>query len=59
MRSVRKVIGALVRKQAIDHEVLSTLVCEGEVIVGARSLTKVSDDPRDIYMLTPNHMLIE
>ena len=58
IRSVRKVIGALVKKQMMDDERLATLMCEVEAIINARPLTKVSDDPRDMNALTPNHLLI-
>jgi len=58
IRSVRKVIGALVKKQMMDDEGLATLMCEVEAIINARPLTKVSDDPRDMNALTPNHLLI-
>jgi len=37
---------------------LNTLMCEVESIVNGRTITKVSDDARDLNALTPNHLLL-
>ena len=58
IRTVRKVMKALVKEQILDEEGLSTLLCEVEAIVNGRPLTKLSDDPRDAAPLTPNHLLL-
>ena len=58
IRTVRKVLNALVREQVLDDEGLATLMCEVESIVNSRPLTKVSDDARDLEPLTPNHLLL-
>ena len=58
IRSVRKVINAILKKQTMDDEGIMTLMCEVEAIINARPLTKVSDDPRDVNALTPNHLLL-
>ena len=58
IRTVRKVLNALVREQVLDDEGLATLMCEVESIVNSRPLTKVSDDARDLQPLTPNHLLL-
>ncbi len=58
IRSVRKVLNALLKEQALDDEGLQTLLCEVESIINGRPLTKVSDDPRDYHALTPNHLLL-
>lgn len=55
IRTVRKVMKALLKEQVLDDEGLCTLMCEVESIVNGRSITKVSDDPRDCNGLTPNH----
>lgn len=34
------------------------MICEVESIVNSRPVTKVSDDPRDMEALTPNHLLL-
>ena len=58
IRSVRKVLNALLKNQSPNDEVLSTLMCEVEVILNSRPLTKVSDDPNDLQALSPNHVLL-
>jgi hypothetical protein len=35
-----------------------TIMCEVESIMNSRPLTKVSDDPKDLEALTPNHLLL-
>ena len=58
IRSTRKVLNGLVKEQTLDDESLQTLMCEAESIINGRPLTKVSDDPRDLEPLTPNHLLL-
>ena len=58
IRTVRKVMKALLKEQVLDDEGLCTLMCEVESIVNGRPITKVSDDPRDCNALTPNHLLL-
>ena len=58
IRTVRKVIGAVLKQQTLDDEGLSTLMCEVEAIVNGRPITKVSDDPDDQQPLTPSHLLL-
>ena len=58
IRTVRKVMKALLKQQVLDDEGLHTLMCEVESIVNGRPITKVSDDPRDLDALTPNHLLL-
>ena len=58
IRTIRKVMSALLKEQVLDDEGLATLMCEVESIVNGRPLTKVSDDPRDLKALTPNHLLL-
>ena len=41
----------------INDEGLGTLFCEVEAILNGRPLTTASDDPRDLAVLTPNHLL--
>ena len=58
IRTVTKVMKALLKQQVLDDESLNTLMCEVESIVNERPITKVSDDPRDLNALTPNHLLL-
>jgi transposase InsO family protein len=58
IRTVRKVLTALLREQLLDDEGLATLMCEVESIINGRPITKLSDDPRDLSPLTPNHLLL-
>ena len=58
IRTIRKVMSALLKEQVLDGEGLATLMCELEAIVNGRPLTQVSDDPRDVEALTPNHLLL-
>ena len=58
IRTVRKVLRALIKEQVLDEESLSTLMCEVEAIVNGSLITKLSDDPRYLEPLTPNHLLL-
>ena len=58
IRTVRKVMKALMKEQVLDDEGLNTLLCEVEAIINGRPITKLSDDPRDLEPLTPNHLLL-
>ena len=56
IRTIRRVLSALVRNQILDDEGLHTFMCEAEAVINARPFTKVSDDPQDLNALTPNHL---
>lgn len=57
IRTVRKILGALMTQQSLTDETLHTLLCEAECIVNNRPLLPVSADPRDDLPITPNHLL--
>ena len=42
----------------LTDEILGTLLCEVEAIVNGRPLTKLSEDPADLSVLTPSHLLL-
>ena len=45
-------------QQILDDEALLTLLTVAEGIINNRPITKLSDDPRDARLLTPNHILM-
>lgn len=58
IRSVRKILAALVKEQLMNDEALTTLLCEVEKILNDRPLTLLSDHPDDPEPLTPNKLLL-
>ena len=58
IRSVRKILAALVKEQLMNDEALTTLLCEVEKILNDRPLTPLSDHPDDHEPLTPNKLLL-
>ena len=58
IRSVRKILGALLKEQLVNDETLSTLLCEVERILNDRPLTSLSDHPDDPEPLTPSKLLL-
>ena len=57
IRSVRQIIKAILKKQLVTNEVLSTVMAEAVNILNSRPLTGNSDSPLDGQPLTPNHLL--
>ena len=58
IRSIRGILRVLLKEQVIDDEGLHTILCEVEALLNGRPITKVSDDPKDLHALTPNHLLL-
>ncbi|KAK2559004.1 hypothetical protein P5673_018632 [Acropora cervicornis] len=58
IRSVRKILRALVGEQIVSHESLRALMTGVQGILNSRPLTPVSSDPRDLEPITPNHLLL-
>lgn len=58
IRTVRSVLRGLLPMQVLDEEALTTLMCIVEGIVNGRPITRISDDPKDLTPLTPNHLLL-
>ena len=58
IRTTRKILNALLKEQILSDEYLMTLLCEVESIINGRPITKVSQNPRDLEALTPNHLLL-
>ena len=57
IRSVRKVLCALVGDQVLNDESLYTFIVEVELISNNRPITVLSDDPKDCSPLTPKMIL--
>ena len=51
-------MSALLKEQVLYNEGLATLMCEVESVVNGKPLTMASDDPRDLEILTKNHLLL-
>ncbi|XP_052431710.1 uncharacterized protein LOC127972320 [Carassius gibelio] len=58
IRTVRKILNALLKEQTINDDSLHTIMCEVESIVNNRPITSTSEDPNDLEPLTPNHLLL-
>ena len=58
IRSIRKILTALLGQQLVNEEMLRTLMAEVQGILNSRPLTPVSNDPNDLEPLTPNHLLL-
>ena len=62
IRTIRKILHALLSEQSIKtcqkEEQLHTLMCKVEAIINSRPLTRVSDDPNDLRVITPNSLLL-
>ena len=58
IRSIRKVLNAVLREQTMTDESLTTLLCEVEAVLNSKPLTIVSSDPSDLQPLTPNDLLL-
>ena len=58
IRSIRKILTALLGQQLVNEEMLRTLMAEVQGILNSRPLTPVSSDPKDLEPLTRNHLLL-
>ena len=58
IESTRKILRGIVKEQTLDNKSLPNLMCEVESIINGRPLTAISDDPKDLEPLTPNHLLL-
>ena len=62
IRTIRKILHGILSEQYLktcqSEEQLRTLMCEVEAIINSRPLTRVSDDPGDLEVLTPNSLLL-
>ena len=58
IRSVRRILHAMIGEHLVNEETLTTFLTEVEKILNSRPITRVSSDPDDLDALTPNHMLL-
>lgn len=58
IRSIRKILKALLGQQLVNDEMLRTVMAEVQGILNSRPLTPISSDPKDLEPLTPNHLLL-
>lgn len=58
IRSIRKILRAILGNQIVTDEVLKTTMSEVQGILNSRPLTPLSDDSNDMEVLTPNHLLL-
>ena len=58
IRSIRKILRALLGQQLVTDEMLQTLMAKVAGILNSPPLTPVSSDPKDLEPLTPNHLLL-
>ncbi|XP_039509456.1 uncharacterized protein LOC120464180 [Pimephales promelas] len=58
IRTIRKILNALLKEQTINEDSLHTIMCEVESIINNRPITSTSEDPNDLEALTPNHLLL-
>lgn len=56
IRTIRRILSALMHQQMLDEEGLNTLLCEVEAIINDRPITNASNDPLDFW--NPLHRII-
>ena len=57
IRSIRRILKAILKEKLVNDEVLSTIMAEAVNIINSRPLTRNSDSHLDDQPLTPNHLL--
>lgn len=58
IRTVRRILSALLKEQVPNEDCLHTIMCEIESIINGRPLTSISDDINNVEALTPSHLLL-
>ena len=58
VRSIRKILGALIKQQLLTDEALLTYMAEVERILNDRPIAQMSNDPSDMEVLTPSKLLL-
>ena len=58
IRTIRRVLNALIPEQILEDDSLATFMCSAETIVNNRALITVSVEHKDPEPPTPNHLLL-
>ena len=62
IRTIRKILCAMLNEQHMksyrNDEQLRTFMCEVERTINSRPLTRMSDEPNDLDVITPNDLLL-
>ena len=58
IRTTCKILNTLLNEQVLNDEGLLTLMCEMEAVINGPPITKVSEDSRNLEVLSPNHFLL-
>ena len=58
IRTTRKILNTLLNEQVLNDEGLLSLMCEVEAVINGPPITKVSEDSRNLEVLSPNHFLL-
>ena len=60
IRTIRRILTSLLNehKDKVTDETIETLFCEVESMINSRPMTKVSEDPMDEEVITPNQILM-
>ena len=59
VKSAKHHLRRVIRDQVITFSELATILCRIEACLNLRSLTALSDDPSDLAVLSPSHILIQ
>jgi len=57
IRTIRKILRAVIGSQLLDDDQLETFFFEAESIVNGRPLTRITDGPSDLELLTTARLL--
>jgi len=52
-RMVKKLLKRVIGRASLKYEELVTILCDAEAVINSRPMTYLSEDPRDLFPLTP------